>query len=163
MAEVWAPTLEQVANYIPRSTIDVTTPGDATELGTFTANTKPTHTEAARFIDWAVAQVLSVAPAIPGGLYPLAAGIAAKRAAAAILRSRSDFADDLAYATALDAQADGDLARLLSACVTQPQGRVTTAQANARTAAALGAALANVGQLATPEKSLLSRRTNTNL
>ena len=160
MAVDWAPDLEQVADYIPRSTIDVTSVGDATEEATFTADTLPTAVQAQRFVDTAVAQVLAVAPAIPGSLTDLAAGIAAKRAAAAILRSRSDFTDDPAYAASLDAQADADLARLLSACTVRQEGRVTTAQANARTAAALGAALANVGQYATPERSLLSRRSN---
>lgn len=160
MAVSWAPTLPQVAAYIPRSTVDVVTPGSAAELNDFTASTNPSETVAQGFVDTAVAQVLAVAPTIPGDLHDLATGIAARRAAAAILRSRSDHTDDPAYADALDAQADADLSRLLSACVAQPDGRVSTALATRRVHQALGAALANVGQYATPERSLLSRRTN---
>lgn len=114
----WTPGLSRVALYIPRLTVDVTTPGSAVELGTFTAETNPTDAVAQRHIDDAVAEVLAACGPIPLSLEALARAVAALRAAASIQLSYSNTAlgmDTLSIAAALNARADADLARLKTA------------------------------------------------
>ncbi len=155
----WPPTTAYVADYIPRTTVDTVTPGDANEQGDYSPTTSPTKVIAQRILDAAAASVLAAVETVPAHLADLASAVAAKRAAASILRAVSDHADDITHATALDEQADADLKRLLAAVTGQPQGRMSTAQATRAHHQAIGAALGNVGLLGTPDRSLLSRRT----
>ncbi|MEU4558527.1 hypothetical protein AB0F72_09055 [Actinoplanes sp. NPDC023936] len=111
----WTPGLSRVAAYIPRLTVDQTTPGSATERGTFDDHTNPTGQVAQRHIDDAVAEVAALAGTVPDALHALASAIAARRAAASILRAYGDDRSGqnaLAFAAALDARADTDLTRL---------------------------------------------------
>lgn len=115
---VWAPGLSRVADYVPRLTVDTVTPGEAVELGTFTAATLPTDRIAQRHIDNAVAGVAATVPTVPVPLQPLAQTVAALRAAASIQRSYSNTAlglDTLSISAALDARADAEMARLQTA------------------------------------------------
>lgn len=114
----WTPGLTRVAAYIPRLTVDMSTPGTAVELGTFTTATNPTDTVAQRHIDDAVAEVLAVCGPLPTSLEVLARAVAAQRAAATIQRAYGGSRpgeDSLAVAAALDARADADLTRLRAA------------------------------------------------
>lgn len=114
----WSPFLSQVADYVPRLTVDTTLPGSAIELGTFTGATLPTDEIAQRHIDNAVAGVSAACPGLVTVLEPLARTVAALRAAASIQRAYSNTAlglDTLSIAAALDARADAELARLQKA------------------------------------------------
>lgn len=114
----WAPGLSRVAAYIPRLTVDQVTPGSAVEIGTFDTRTNPTGLIAQRHINDAVAEVLALTGTVPDALHALASAIAARRAAASILRAYGDDRagqDTLAVAAALDARADADLNRLQTA------------------------------------------------
>ncbi|WP_045740873.1 hypothetical protein [Actinoplanes rectilineatus] len=114
----WSPGLSRVAAYVPRLTVDQTTPGSAIELGTFDQRTNPTGDVAQRHINDAVAEVQALAGTVPDSLHPLASAIAARRAAAMILRAYGDDRtgqDSLATAAALEARADKDLDRLQAA------------------------------------------------
>jgi hypothetical protein len=114
----WTPGLSRVAAYIPRLTVDQTAPGSAVELGTFDGRTNPTGEIAQRHINDAVAEVAALAGTVPAGFDLLAAAIAARRAAATILRAYGDDRagqDTIAVAAALDARADADLTRLRAA------------------------------------------------
>lgn len=61
----WAPTLAGVARHIPTRTRDKTVPGSDTLLGTFTANTTPTDSQAQSVIDDVVASLVAVTGDIP--------------------------------------------------------------------------------------------------
>jgi hypothetical protein len=92
----WAPTLDQVASYIPERTLATTVPGVEEALNTFTADTTPTDAQANDFISVAIRYVqMKVGATIDPTLYTDAAAAAAMRAAGLI---------ELAYPTR-----DGDL------------------------------------------------------
>lgn len=113
----WTPYLSEVADYVPRLTIDVTTPGSAVEYGTFNGNTNPTDGQAQRILDGAVNSIDGRVGTITTALAGLARVVASQRAAAAILRayprSTSPTAD-LQAADALDRRADLDLTVLIA-------------------------------------------------
>lgn len=119
MAELWAPTLEQVADHIPTRTRDSTTPGVDTLLGTFNASTTPTNEQAQRKIASAVAEVLAgiagTLPATPTYLTTLATEAAALRAAADIELAYPDRQADVSVFEQLDQRAKDALARLITA------------------------------------------------
>jgi hypothetical protein len=106
MAELWAPTLAEVADCIPSKTVNVSLPGSEDPIGTFTDDTRPTGVQAQRHVDSAVSSVLGFAPTIPTALEPVAKSAAKWRAAADIWLSYPDRDADItsAYA-ALDARA----------------------------------------------------------
>lgn len=111
----WVPFLSDVADYIPRLTIDMVTPGSAVEYGTFNGLTTPSDEQAMRLLDRAVGSVIATAGTIQTSVAGLAATAAALRAAAAIQRAYPRSADDRAVADALDRRADAELARLVAA------------------------------------------------
>jgi hypothetical protein len=111
----WAPFLSDVADYIPRLTIDMTSPGSAVEYGTFNGLTTPTDEQAMRLLDRAVGSVVAAAGVVQPGVYQQAGTAAALRTAAAIQRAYPRGADDRAAADALDRRADAELARLVAA------------------------------------------------
>lgn len=90
----WAPRLEDVADHVPWLTVDTTTPGVQTYLGTFTGQTEPSDDQAQRHIDKATAAVGALLGTVPTTLYPLAARAAALEAAATLAvafpRTRAD-------------------------------------------------------------------------
>jgi hypothetical protein len=109
----WSPFLSEVADHVPFLTIDSTTPGSQLYLGTFTGATTPTDEQAQRHVDRAVATVSARVGTIPVALYPLARGVAAARAAAAILRAFPRTRDDRDAAAELDRRADADFVQLV--------------------------------------------------
>jgi hypothetical protein len=111
----WTPFLSDAADYIPRMTIDTTTPGSAIEYGTFNGNTTPTDEQAMRLVDAAAGSVLAATGALAVTVAGQAKTTAALRAAASILRADARNAADLATADALDRRADAELARLIAA------------------------------------------------
>ncbi len=111
----WAPFLSDVADYIPRMTIDTTTPGSAIEYGTFNGNTTPTDEQAMRLVDAAVGSVLAATGTLAATVQGQAKTTAALRAAASILRAYARNAADLSTADALDRRADAELTRLAAA------------------------------------------------
>ncbi|MFJ8690284.1 hypothetical protein [Micromonospora wenchangensis] len=111
----WAPTVAQVADHIPYMTVDVVTPGSQAYLGTFSVATSPTDVQALRLIEGAWPPVAAALGLVAEAVYPLAQHVTALRAAAAIVRAFPRDDGDLAKAAALDARADADLLRLISA------------------------------------------------
>lgn len=112
----WAPFLSDVADHVPRLTIDVATPGSAIELGTFNGLTAPTDEQAQRHVDQAVASIVAAAGVVTGdGVQQQARASAALRAAASIQRAWPRSAEDRAAADALDRRADAEFGRLLTA------------------------------------------------
>jgi hypothetical protein len=112
---VWAPFLSDVADYIPRLTIDMVTPGSAVEYGTFNGLTTPTDEQAMRLVDAAVGSVLTAAGTIQDSIAGQATTVAALRAAAAIQRAYPRGSNEMSVADALDRRADAELARLIIA------------------------------------------------
>lgn len=119
MAELWTPTLEQVADHIPTRTRDASTPGSDTLLGTFTAQTTPTSEQAIRQIKAAVNEVLSqvggTVPTTPAYLQLMASQAASLRAAADIELAYPDRQADISTAQQLDQRAKDALAALKEA------------------------------------------------
>lgn len=130
---VWTPFLSDVADYVPRLTIDTITPGSATEYGTFTGSTTPTDEQAHRLTDAAVAAVLGAVGTVDDTLHGLARVVAAIRAAASIQRAYPrDLtairgSDEASLADALDRRADAELARLITANTAAGQAQVPAA------------------------------------
>lgn len=111
----WSPFLSGVADHVPYLTVDLTSPGDQTYLGTFTGSTAPTDEQAQRHIDRAVAIVGSRLGTVPASLYPLAAAAAEVAAAASLARAFPRTRSDIDTSAALDAAATVALAELRSA------------------------------------------------
>lgn len=112
----WAPFLSDVADYIPRLTVDMVTPGSAIEFGTFVGGvTTPSDEQAMRLIDKAVASVVATVGTVQPALTGLANTVASLRAAAAIQRAYSRSSSDQSIANDLDKRADAETARLLAA------------------------------------------------
>lgn len=122
----WAPFLSDVADYVPRLTIDTITAGSTVEMGTFNGRTSPTDEQAQRLLDSAVYAIVAELGAVAPAVEPLAARVATQRAAAAILRAYSRSPDDLTVAAALDAGASADFLRLLATnSADDPTGTLT--------------------------------------
>jgi hypothetical protein len=111
----WAPFLSDVADYVPRLTVDMVTPGSATEYGTFNGSTTPTDEQAQRLIDKAVASIEARFGELDVAFEPMAKTVASLRAAAAIARAYPRGPDDLSTAEQLDARADAEMAVLIEA------------------------------------------------
>ena len=77
----WAPSLEAVADYITSRTLDSSTPGDDTPLGTFTPSTYPTDVQVMRIIEGAVTWLTNVVGTPVPALEDSAASVVAMRAA----------------------------------------------------------------------------------
>lgn len=121
MAEVWAPTVADVAKYIPTRTRDTTTPGSDALLNTFTPNTTPTGSQAQSIIDDAVGGVVSVVGELPASppadpeIYSQARVAAAIRAAADIEMAYPNRDADVSVAVLLGQRAALALAQLQQA------------------------------------------------
>src|SRR5215469_2161424 len=111
MTEVWAPELTDVARHIPTRTRDSTSPGSDTLLGTFTANTTPTDTQAQQIIDDTVAALVAdvgempTADALTPEIQVAAKQAAEWRAAADIEIAYPNRDADIRTYAALDARA----------------------------------------------------------
>lgn len=129
MAELWAPSLEQVADHIPTRTRPVSPPGATEYLNTFTAQTTPTDEQAGRRIaaavvevQGAVASIAATIPTTPDWLPKLASEAAALRAAAMIELAYPDRDADVEVYTQLDQRATAALQRLLDALANTDTG-----------------------------------------
>ncbi|MCK2219700.1 hypothetical protein MF672_038780 [Actinomadura sp. ATCC 31491] len=126
MAELWTPTLEQVADHIPTRTRNAASPGDTALSGTFSAQTEPTDEQARRHIAAAVAEVLGAVggavPTAPTFLYHLASEAAALRAAADIELAYPNRNADADRFPQLDQRAKDALDRLKQAMDDQGSG-----------------------------------------
>lgn len=122
---VWSPFLSQVADYVPRLTVDTVTPGSAIPLGTFTGRTDPTDEQVQRLIDQAVARIAAPLITVAPALYDLATTVAALRAAASVQRAYARNAQDYGAASSLDEQADAAYKSLVTAnaSATEPGGQ----------------------------------------
>lgn len=120
----WSPFLSQVADYVPRLTIDTVTPGVAIPLGTFTGQTDPTDEQVMRLIDQAFATVAAPLVTVAPTLYDLATVVVSLRAAAAVQRAYARNPQDYAAADALDRRADSSYTVLsvANASATDPGG-----------------------------------------
>lgn len=120
----WAPFLSQVADYVPRLTIDTVTPGESIPLGTFTGQTDPTDEQVMRLIDQALTTVAGPLVSLAPALYDLATTVVSMRTAAAVQRAYARNAQDYAAADALDRRADAAYATLVTAdaSATEPGG-----------------------------------------
>jgi hypothetical protein len=118
MAYAWAPTLQQVAIWVPWLTVSTVTPGDQEPSGTFGSDTEPNDIHAQEHVDRAALVVgagLGTVPTAPATVYELAGAVAALRAAIALARAYPRDRGDLDYADALQSQYDSDLAALTTA------------------------------------------------
>lgn len=98
----WAPTLDRVANYVPRRTIvDVTSSGYANATNTFSADTHPPDTVVTQLIADACAWVLAKTGDVDASLADMAAATAAVAVAAAVEQGYPDSRDDLSNGDAL--------------------------------------------------------------
>lgn len=81
-AAAWAPSLPQVATYVPERTVTLTTPGEESALNTFSDDTTPTSAQVTDFITAAVRHVqMKVGASIDATLYDAATAAAAMRTA----------------------------------------------------------------------------------
>jgi len=115
---MWAPTLEQVAGYVTSRTIDLTTPGSDTPLGTFTANTWPTDVQVNSLIEVACRWVTTRTGPIDDTLADHAGDVAALRAAGMVELSYPVRNADVDTATLLLGQAEKAKADLVAAMQT---------------------------------------------
>lgn len=119
----WAPSLFQVAAYVPSRTRDASQPAADVLTGTFTPDTTPTDvTVADVFIPAAVAEVVAACGTVPDTLAGLAGEAAALRAAADIELAYPERAADVEVYRDLDARAKDALARLVAALATAGAG-----------------------------------------
>jgi len=101
----WVPFLSQVADHIPRYTVDTANPQNQMLWGTFNGNTSPTDEQAHRHLDQAVVRIVGkVGATVAPANYDLAATIASLFAAASIVRAYTDTTLDLQVAEALEAR-----------------------------------------------------------
>lgn len=114
MTVAWAPTLEQVAIWVPWLTTSTATPGNQTYAGTFTTTTSPTDAQAQAHIDRSVAVIgAGISATLPTTLYPLASAVTALKTAIALARSFPRSAADLVFADALEKQYNTDYQALI--------------------------------------------------
>lgn len=126
----WTPFLSDVADFVPRLTVDMVTPGSELELGTFNGNTSPTDGQAQRITDGAVNSIAGRLPNLAPTLHGLAKVVAAQRAAASVLRAyprSTNPTQDLQAADALDRRADADMQVLVAAAADASGSSNTTA------------------------------------
>lgn len=119
MAEIWAPTLVEVAGCIPTRTADVTNPGSDEYLNTFTDNTRPTGVQAQVIIDHAVSDVKAAVTSVTPALESVAKNAAMWRAAADIELAYPDRNADIDTYRALDERARYEWDRFLEAAGNQ--------------------------------------------
>lgn len=113
---LWAPFLSDVADHISAFTVDVTTPGSATHLGTFVGGlTNPSDEQAHRLMDAHLATVTGQVGTVPAVYEALARLVVSLRTAASICRSFWRTETDLRTADALDRRADAEMKRLTDA------------------------------------------------
>lgn len=101
MSVAWAPTLVQVAVYVPWLTVSTTVPGSQSYLMTFTTATSPNDTVAQTHIDDATTIITATVTGMPTTVYSLAAVVAAKYAAATLARAYARTDEDRQRADAL--------------------------------------------------------------
>lgn len=123
----WVPFLSDVADHVPRLTVDTVTPGSAIEYGTFTGTTSPTDEQVQRLIDAAAATLAATVGTVDTALYGLARAVTALRAAAAVQRAYPRDPSDLNTASQLDARAEAELKRLITANTAAGQASVPAA------------------------------------
>jgi hypothetical protein len=112
----WAPSLRQIASYIPTRTVPVDTPGSMVPLGTFDATTVPNDEAVDQIARDAAAWVASNTGAeVDTGLFDMAASVAAVRAAAFVELAYPTRDWDAAVYEALLKQAGEMLAELRAA------------------------------------------------
>lgn len=128
MAEPWAPTLEEVADYVPTRTIPTIGVGEQQPLGTFDTTTTPTGAHAQRIIDRAVSWVLARTGAVAESAQGAAKDVAALRAAGLVELAYPDRDADVNTATALLGQADAALDDLVAANLSAGGGSGSDAQ-----------------------------------
>lgn len=108
-APAWTPRRRQVAKYIPRRTVVGASNGYGTLAGTFTDLTHPTGSEVddliAAAVLWVQVRVGVGAGDLAAGLGPVAAEVAAQRAAGLVELTYPDNRDDLSTAQLLLDQA----------------------------------------------------------
>jgi hypothetical protein len=124
----WAPFLSSVGDYVPRLTIDTTTPGQAVPLGTFSGQTDPTDEQVMRLIDQAISTVAGPLVTVVPALYDLAGAVVSMRAAAAVQRAYARNPQDYAAADALDRRADASYAVLSAANAANADGGAPLAE-----------------------------------
>jgi hypothetical protein len=106
----WSPFLSDVGDHVPFLTIDQTTPGAQTYLGTFTGYTSPTDEVAQRHIDRAASIVgAGFATITTSALIGMARTVTALWAAASLCRAYARDRSDQATADALERQATAQL------------------------------------------------------
>ena len=106
----WSPFLSDVADHVPFLTIDQTTPGSQTYLGTFTGYTSPTDEVAQRHIDRAASIVgAGFVTLTTTALIGMARTVTALWAAASLCRAYARDRSDQATADALERQAAAEL------------------------------------------------------
>ncbi|HLL69016.1 MAG TPA: hypothetical protein VK453_25375 [Micromonosporaceae bacterium] len=98
---VWAPTLPQVADYVPVRTIVGAADGSGDALNTFDTTTRPTATQVGRLIEESEAWVTVRVGTVDPSLHTFATQCAALRTAGMIEQSYPDRADDLNSAATL--------------------------------------------------------------
>jgi hypothetical protein len=123
---VWTPALTDVADCIPTRTVDLTSPGSDTLLGTFSNKTQPDDVSVQRIIDRAVDGIQSVVPTIPSTVYDLAKSAAAWRAAADVELAYPERNADVNVYTQLDSRAKLELDRLIQAAESSGGGVIAT-------------------------------------
>lgn len=111
----WAPTLPQVASYVPWLTVSRMVPGSQDYLNTFTSATSPTDTMATSHITDAVTLIDGQITTMPSDLYDLAAVVAARMAAATLAAAYARTDEDRNRALALMTAANTFLDKLLAA------------------------------------------------
>ncbi len=105
MAELWEPTLTQVAGYVPWLTVSRSDPGAQSWLGTFSEDTTPNAVQAGQHITDAASLVAPRIGTIAATLYPTAATVTALLAAASLARAYRRGPEDLTTAAALENRA----------------------------------------------------------
>ncbi|MCA1570786.1 MAG: hypothetical protein LC798_10815 [Chloroflexi bacterium] len=111
----WAPTLTQVADYVPGRTRPASVGAVDAPLGTFTADTVPTGEQVARLAAAAAAHVAAAVGTVDPSLYVLASAAAAQRAAAYVEYAYPERDADVNTGDVLLALADATLDRVASA------------------------------------------------
>jgi hypothetical protein len=112
----WAPSLRQVASYVPTRTVPVDTPGSMVPLGTFDATTVPNDEAVSQIAREAAAWVSGNTGAeVDSTLFDLASSVAAVRAAAFVELAYPTRDWDAKVYEALLAQANLMLAELQTA------------------------------------------------
>lgn len=116
---VWAPSLVQVADYVPWRTLtraeSSILDSEDTYQATFTATTRPDGSQVGRLITNAVARVLARVGTLADTLQGAATAAAAVLAAASVERGWPEDQDALARAEALEKQGELLLAELVAA------------------------------------------------